>query len=148
MRIEIINGPNLNLLGRREPHVYGADTLDRMNERIRDACAGLDVELSFDQSNSEGGIIDLIHTARYDKGVEAIIINPGAYTHYSIATRDAIVAVEIPVIEVHLSNIHAREPFRHVSIIAGVCRGRLEGFGWRGYVAAVRMLADGLTGDA
>ncbi len=148
MRIEIINGPNLNLLGRREPNVYGTDTLEQINERIRAACSELDVELSFEQSNSEGGIIDLIHSARYDKNVDAIVINPGAYTHYSIATRDAIAAVEIPVVEVHLSNIHAREPFRHVSIIAGVCRGRLEGFGWRGYVAAVRMLVDGLAGDA
>lgn len=146
LKIQIINGPNLNLLGRREPSVYGADSLEEIERKIRDSTIDLDVDLAFSQSNSEGGIIDLIHSARYTDGVDAIVINPGAYTHYSIATRDAISAVEIPVVEVHLSNIHAREPFRHVSIIAGACKGRLEGFGWRGYAAAVRMLADELSG--
>lgn len=146
VKIEIINGPNLNLLGKREPDVYGTESLEDINEMIRRANADLDVELTFSQSNSEGEIIDMIQRARFENNVDAIVINPGAYTHYSISTRDAISAVEIPVVEVHLSNIHAREPFRHVSIIAGVCKGRLEGFGWRGYAAAVRMLAEELRG--
>jgi len=140
--IHIINGPNLNLLGRREPSVYGTDSLDDIELKIRRSCADLDADLTFSQSNSEGGIIDLIHAARFERHADAIVINPGAYTHYSIATRDAIAAIEIPVVEVHLSNIHAREPFRHVSIIAGACKGRLEGFGWYGYAAAVRMLVE------
>ncbi len=142
MKISIINGPNLNLLGRREPSVYGADSLEEIEQLIRRASSDLDVSLEFFQSNSEGGIIDQIHASRYERYVDAIVLNPGAYTHYSIAIRDAVAAVEIPVVEVHLSNIHARESFRHVSIIAGVCKGRIEGMGWRGYAAAVRMLVE------
>lgn len=141
MKIAVINGPNLNLLGRREPHIYGTDTLDDIARRIGEMTTGLGVELEFFQSNSEGAIIDELHAARYERGVDAVVINPGAYTHYSIAIRDAIAAIEIPVIEVHLSNIHAREPFREHSVIAAVCKGRIEGLGWRGYVAAVRVLA-------
>ncbi|HVZ38451.1 MAG TPA: type II 3-dehydroquinate dehydratase [Candidatus Kapabacteria bacterium] len=141
MKIVVINGPNLNLLGRREPQVYGTDTLADIERRVREATAELGVELSFAQSNIEGEIISMLHEARYERGADAVVINPGAYTHYSIAIRDAIAAIEIPVIEVHLSNIHAREPFRHTSVVAAVCRGRIEGLGWRGYVAAVRVLA-------
>lgn len=141
MKIVVINGPNLNLLGRREPGVYGTDTLADIERKVREATAELGVELSFVQSNVEGEIINLLHQARYELGVDAVVINPGAYTHYSIAIRDAIAAIEIPVIEVHLSNIHAREPFRHTSVVAAVCKGRIEGLGWRGYAAAVRVLA-------
>jgi 3-dehydroquinate dehydratase II len=140
MKIAIINGANLNLLGVREPHVYGTDTLADIERRIREAVVSDGVELMFHQSNSEGEIIDLLHGARYQQNVDAVVINPGAYTHYSIAIRDAISAIAIPVIEVHLSNIHAREAFRHVSVIAGVCKGRIEGLGWYGYLAAVRAL--------
>ena len=142
--IHVINGPNLNLLGRREPEIYGTETLDEIQTNIQESCSDLDVELHFAQSNSEGEIIDMIQQARFEHGADAIVINPGAYTHYSIATRDAIQAVGIPVIEVHLSNIHSREPFRHVSIIAGACKGRIEGLGWRGYAAAIRVLVDEL----
>jgi 3-dehydroquinate dehydratase II len=142
MKIAIINGANLNLLGVREPEVYGTDTLTDIERRIREAVNGIDVELSFHQSNSEGEIIDLLHAARYQQHVDAVVINPGAYTHYSIAIRDAISAIAIPVIEVHLSNIHAREAFRQVSVVAAVCRGRIEGLGWYGYLAAVRALIE------
>lgn len=142
MRITIINGPNLNLLGRREPAIYGTDTLAEIEQKITDGVSDLGVTLEFYQSNSEGGIIDLLHAARFDKGADAIVINPGAYTHYSIAIRDAISSIEIPVVEVHLSNIHAREAFRQKSVIAAVCTGRIEGFGWRGYLAAVRLLVE------
>jgi 3-dehydroquinate dehydratase-2 len=121
--------------------VYGHDTLDDINKRIDDVARELGVELEFFQSNSEGGIIDHLHAARFEMNADAIVINPGAYTHYSIAIRDAIAAIAIPVVEVHLSNIHAREPFRHTSVVAAVCTGRIEGLGWRGYVAAVRVLA-------
>ena len=141
MNIAIINGPNLNLLGRREPHIYGTDTLEDIEQRVREITGELGVQLEFFQSNSEGAIIDELHAARYERGVDAVVINPGAYIHYSIAIRDAIAAIEIPVVEVHLSNTHAREPFREHSVVAAVCKGRIEGFGWRGYVAAVRVLA-------
>jgi len=141
MKIIIINGPNLNLLGRREPEVYGHDTLEDINRRIEERTRDLGVTLEFFQSNSEGALIDHLHASRFELGADAIVMNPGAYTHYSIAIRDAIAAIQIPVIEVHLSNIHAREPFRHTSVVAGVCKGRIEGLGWRGYVAAVRVLA-------
>ena len=145
MKIAVINGANLNLLGVREPEVYGTDTLADIERRIREAVTGDDVELSFHQSNSEGEIIDLLHKARYEQNVDAVVINPGAYTHYSIAIRDAISAIAIPVIEVHLSNIHAREAFRQVSVVAGVCKGRIEGLGWLGYLLAVRALIESHT---
>ena len=143
MRITIINGPNLNLLGVREPHVYGTDTLDDIARKVGEAVSGLDVELEYFQSNSEGAIIDELHAARYQRGADAIVINPGAYTHYSIAIRDAVAAIAIPVVEVHLSNTHAREEFRKTSVIAPVCRGRIEGLGWIGYALAVRALVEG-----
>ncbi len=142
MKITVINGPNLNLLGRREPSVYGTDTLEDIEQKVRELTGTLGVDLEFFQSNSEGDIINALHAARFERAADAVVINPGAYTHYSIAIRDAIAAIEIPVVEVHLSNIHAREPFRERSVVAAVCRGRIEGFGWRGYVAAVRLLAE------
>jgi 3-dehydroquinate dehydratase II len=141
MRIAIINGPNLNLLGVREPHIYGTDTLDDIAGKVRESIVDLDVELDFFQSNDEGTIIDELHAARYERGADAIVINPGAYTHYSIAIRDAVAAIAIPVVEVHLSNTHAREEFRKTSVVAPVCRGRIEGLGWLGYSLAVRALA-------
>jgi 3-dehydroquinate dehydratase-2 len=140
MKITVINGPNLNLLGVREPSVYGSDTLQDIERYIRSAVKETGAELQFAQSNSEGEIIGLLHAARFEGNAEGVVINPGAYTHYSIAIRDAIASIEIPVIEVHLSNIHAREAFRQVSVVAGVCRGRIEGLGWYGYAAAIMAL--------
>lgn len=147
MRIAVINGPNLNLLGVREPDVYGTDTLDDITRKVRQSVSDLVVELEFFQSNSEGAIIDELHAARYQRGVDAIVINPGAYTHYSIAIRDAIAAIAIPVVEAHLSNTHAREEFRKTSVIAPVCRGRIEGLGWLGYALAIRALVEAGRAD-
>jgi len=139
MKILVIHGPNLNLLGRREPEHYGTLTLDEINARIRDHARARGVEVEIFQSNSEGAIIDRIHAAASAPraACDAIVINPAAYTHYSIAIRDAIAAVGLPAIEVHLSNIHAREPFRRASVIAAVCRGQVSGLGWQGYLRAI-----------
>lgn len=132
----VINGPNLNLLGNRENNIYGDSTLEDINELLRQEATPMGVELDFLQSNHEGVIIDRIHEA---KGLyDVIIMNPGAFTHYSIAIRDAVSAVKVPTIEVHLSNIHAREEFRHHSVIAPVCRGQISGFGADSYLVALR----------
>ncbi len=137
----IINGPNLNLLGEREPGIYGDDTLESLNQEVLNASRKLGFDdCEFFQSNHEGEIIDQIHSARIDKC--GIIINAGAYTHYSYAIRDAISAVNIPVIEVHISNIYGREEFRHKSVIAPVCAGHLSGFGSLGYILALQGLND------
>jgi len=138
-RIIVINGPNLNLLGTREKDVYGTATLTEIAEAVTKEAKALGMDADFVQSNHEGEIIDKIHEARgrYD----LIIINPGAYTHYSIAIRDAIKAVELPCIEVHLSNIHAREEFRSNSVIAPVCIGQICGFGASSYLVALRAAA-------
>ncbi len=144
MRILIIHGPNLNLLGRREPEIYGSETLDQINTRIRDYASFKNITVDFFQSNSEGEIIDRIHRASEEgeEHFDALVINPGAFTHYSYAIRDAIQGVALPTIEVHLSNIYAREPFREVSVIAPVCRGRISGLGYRGYLQAIDILQD------
>jgi 3-dehydroquinate dehydratase-2 len=142
MKILVIHGPNLNLLGRREPEHYGTLTLDEINARIRDHARARGAEVAVFQSNSEGAIIDRIHAAA-GEGVEAcdaIVINPAAYTHYSIAIRDALAAVGLPAIEVHLSNIHTREPFRRGSVTAAVCRGQISGLGFHGYLLAIDAL--------
>lgn len=136
-KILVIHGPNLNLLGSREPDVYGSATLADINAALGALGRELGGELLFFQSNHEGGLIDRIHQAR-SEGVAAIIINPGAYTHTSIALRDAVAAVAIPTIEVHLSNVHARESFRHQSLIAPVAAGQIVGFGALGYQLALR----------
>lgn len=140
LRILVVNGPNLNLLGKREPDIYGTDTLEQLNERLMDLAAKLDLELSFFQSNSEGALIDYIQSE--SKTADAMILNPGALTHYSYAIRDAISSVGIPAIEVHLSNIFDREEFRSKSVIAPVCIGSLAGFGFYGYAMALSYLAD------
>ena len=130
--ILILHGPNLNLLGTREPGVYGAMTLAEINARLEQVAAERGAELRILQSNHEGALVDAIHAAV--GWADGILINPGALTHYSYALRDAIAAVGIPTIEVHLSNVYAREPFRHVSVIAPVCRGQISGLGPVGYV--------------
>jgi 3-dehydroquinate dehydratase-2 len=135
-KILVVNGPNLNLLGTRERDVYGTVTLAEIAADVNREAQLLDMEVDFLQTNHEGEIIDKIHEARGNYDV--LILNPGAYTHYSIAIRDAVKAVELPCIEVHLSNIHAREEFRSKSVIAPVCTGQISGFGPQSYIVALR----------
>lgn len=129
--VQIIHGPNLNLLGRREPAVYGRLTLAEIDEQLRAHAAKANIELQTFQSNSEGAIVDAVHQAA--EWADGMVINPGAYTHYSYTIRDAIAGVGLPVVEVHLSNVHAREPFRRMSVIAPVCTGQIAGFGAQSY---------------
>lgn len=137
-KILLLHGPNLNLLGARQPDVYGTLTLADVNAAVEQHIAAINVELRTAQSNHEGALIDLLHDAR--EWADGVVFNPGAYTHTSIALRDAITAIELPVIEVHLSNIHGREAFRHKSLLAGVCHGTIAGFGWHSYILAVDAL--------
>ncbi|MDI6791798.1 MAG: type II 3-dehydroquinate dehydratase [bacterium] len=139
-KILIIHGPNLNLLGIREPELYGRTTLEGINEKLRKMAADHQVDIEIMQSNHEGEIVDKIGQS-YRKA-DAIVINPGAYTHTSIAIRDAVAAVGIPTIEVHLSNIYAREEFRHHSFIAPVCAGQISGFGADSYLLGLRAAID------
>ena len=139
MNIAVINGPNINFLGIREPEIYGSLTLEEINSTIEQAAGARDITVSFFQSNHEGVLIDYIQQCYHSK-MEGIIINPGAFTHYSYALRDAISGVGIPCIEVHLSNIHSREEFRHRSVTAAVCRGQICGLGADGYVLAMEAL--------
>ena len=141
MKIKIINGPNLNMLGMREPHIYGKETLDDINEEIKAFAEEKNIEVSFFQSNSEGDIIDEIQKS-YKENCNGIIINPGAYTHYSFAIRDAAASVPVPVVEVHLSNIYGREDFRSKSVIAPVCEGQISGFGKKVYFLALLTFAE------
>ena len=139
--IGIINGPNLNLLGKREPEIYGSESLEDINNWLLDRVAALgESGVIFVQSNSEGEIVTAIQEMGYNPAVRGIVINPGAYAHYSIAIRDAIASVPVSVVEVHLSNIHAREEFRHRSVTAGACRGMICGLGKLGYALAVESL--------
>lgn len=139
-KILVLNGPNINLTGKREPGVYGKQTLDDINLAISEAADRLSIDCEFYQSNHEGAIIDKIHTVRDD--FAGCIINAGAYTHYSYAIRDAIGAVQKPFVEVHMSNIHAREEFRHQSVIAPVCVGQIAGFGGTSYILALNALKE------
>ena len=135
MKILFLNGPNLNLLGQREPEIYGKMTLADIEAKVRERAAKLGVKVDFRQTNSEGELVAWIQQAKGEFGV--IVLNAAAYTHTSVALRDAIVAVGVPTIEIHLSNIHAREDFRHKSLIAPVCQGQISGFGVNSYVLAL-----------
>ena len=142
MKILIINGPNLNLLGEREPEVYGSETLDDLNRWLAEQVGQLNanVELEFFQSNHEGEIIDFLQAQR--QLVDGCVLNAGAFTHYSIALRDAISGCQIPTVEVHISDIHAREEFRHYSVIKDVCIEQISGKGKQGYLQGVQLLLD------
>ena len=140
--ILVLNGPNLNLLGQRQPEVYGTTTLADIEALCRDTASALGVALTFVQSNSEGALIDAIHAARGTH--DGIILNAGAYTHTSVALMDALSSVDLPAIELHLSNVHAREEFRHTSYIARVAVGVICGFGAHGYALALRAMAQHL----
>ncbi|WP_066637614.1 type II 3-dehydroquinate dehydratase [Desulfolucanica intricata] len=140
MKVLVLHGPNLNLLGIREPTVYGKLTLSEINEQIKSYCQELNIDVEFFQSNYEGALIERIHRAVTDS-FSVIIINPGALTHYSYALRDAVAAVQIPTIEVHLSNIYSREKFRHHSVIAPVAVGQISGMGVHSYLLAIQAAA-------
>ena len=139
MKILVVHGPNLNMLGIREPHIYGSTTLAEIDGRLRDLAAQLGVELESFQSNHEGAIVDLLHE-RHGTGLAGCILNPGGLTQYGVSLHDAIKAVDYPVVEVHLSNLHARDEWRKHSIISPVARGTIQGLGWRGYEYALRYL--------
>jgi len=138
-KILVMNGPNLNLLGEREPHIYGSLTMDDINQQLSEAAIPLGLEIHTFQSNSEGSLIDALQEARH--WAAGVVFNPGAYTHNSVALRDCISAITPPVIEVHISNIYARDEFRHKSVLSPVCAGKITGFGWRSYLLALQALA-------
>ena len=135
MKTLFLNGPNLNLLGQREPEVYGQTTLADIEAKVREKAAMLNVEIDFRQTNLEGELVNWVQQARGD--FDVIVLNAAAYTHTSVALRDAISAANVPTIEIHLSNVHAREEFRHKSLIAAVCRGQITGFGAESYILAL-----------
>lgn len=143
MNVLILHGPNLNLLGLREPEIYGNMTLKDINTRLAEYAAEHGATLRIQQSNHEGVLIDALHEAR--TWAEGLIINPGGFTHTSVALRDAISAISLPAIEVHLSNVAAREPFRHLSYITPVCLGQISGLGWMGYRLALEALLERRT---
>ena len=139
-KVLVINGPNLNLLGEREPGIYGNDTYEALCDLIMDKAESLGVKCEVFQSNHEGAIIDKLHMAR--KNFDGVVLNAGAYTHYSYAIRDAIAAIQFPVVEVHISNVFARDEFRKTSVIGPVCRGSISGFGFGSYLMAMEALVN------
>jgi 3-dehydroquinate dehydratase-2 len=138
LSVLVVHGPNLNLTGRREPEVYGTLTLADINTALQERAAALGWQLAVYQSNHEGALVDFLHA--HFEACDGIIINPGALTHYGLSLRDALVAMRVPVIEVHLSNIHAREVWRRHSVVAEIARGQIIGLGWRGYLLALEAL--------
>lgn len=144
-KILVLHGPNLSLLGQREPEVYGELTLEEIDSRLKESGKKLGLEVRAYQSNGEGALIDALHEAR--EWASGIVFNPGGYTHTSVALRDAVAAIELPVIEVHLSHVDAREDFRRRSLIAPVCVGKISGFGWRSYLLALTEMARRLEDD-
>lgn len=137
--ILVLHGPNLNLIGQRETDIYGRMTLSEIDQELKNSGAEMGLEVSTLQANGEGALIDALHEAR--GWASGVIFNPGGYTHTSVALRDAVAAIELPVIEVHLSNVYAREEFRHRSLISPVCAGKITGFGWRSYMLGLQALA-------
>lgn len=142
-KILVLHGPNLNLLGTREPEVYGSMTMEDINNKLITWGKEFDVEVKCAQSNHEGFLIDVLQDAR--TWADGVIFNPGGYTHTSVALRDTISAIQIPVVEVHMSNVYAREEFRHVSLISAVCKGKVVGFGWRSYTLGLQALIEILS---
>jgi 3-dehydroquinate dehydratase-2 len=139
-KLLVLHGPNLNLLGTREPEIYGSLTLSEVDQTLVEAGKKNGIEIKTSQSNHEGELIDALHKAV--EWADGVVFNPGAYTHTSVALRDAISAIGIPVVEVHLSNVYAREVFRHTSLIAPVCVGKITGFGWRSYLLGIQALVE------
>lgn len=144
-KILVLHGPNLNLLGQREPEVYGKLSLDEINSRLEKAGGDLGLEVNSFQANGEGALIDALHEAR--EWASGVIFNPGGYTHTSVALRDAVAAMDLPVIEVHISHVDAREDFRRQSLISPVCTGKISGFGWRSYLLALQEMSWRLKGE-
>ncbi|MBW2655136.1 MAG: type II 3-dehydroquinate dehydratase [Deltaproteobacteria bacterium] len=140
-KIQVINGPNLNMLGKREPEIYGSLTLDQINTNLAQQAIPLGVALDFFQSNHEGAIVDKLHEI-FDENILGVIINPGAFTHTSIALRDALLLLTCPIVEIHLSNIYKREAFRHTSLLADIVTGQITGFGHYGYQMALSAIVN------
>jgi 3-dehydroquinate dehydratase-2 len=138
--IVVIHGPNLNMLGRREPDIYGAMTLEAIDAALAERAAAAGAMLSSFQSNHEGALVDFIHGPGW--AADGVIINPGALTHYGLSLRDALAMLKAPIIEVHISNVYRREPFRHSSVVAPVATGQIAGLGWRGYLLALEWLLE------